>query len=290
MKNYIKNLVRKDTNNYQPEKFIFFHIPKCAGTSMSKYVQYMSRNKYMGVSIPACKFSTSYDDTLDFYETQIRTQQLAQNVLYYHLFENKPYLGGHVCCDKRVISEFSEKYNLITILRNPVDRWISHYKYHCMLYGNHWIDSKYIEWQKSQIKVFEKFVFSKQCYSISNCLSNCINRSRETDGKAISQEALDHLKLFKYLGFVENITFFEKTIKKDFHLKERYPLENKIDNIHKGNAEKIITKYHSEKEVTNLHLAELDFLKEKSFRETISELCKNDIWLYESAKKINEKI
>ena len=51
--------------------------------------------------------------------------QVAAN----YLFKNYPIVSGHFHINKNIIHSYKEKYNFITILRDPVERFISHYKY-----------------------------------------------------------------------------------------------------------------------------------------------------------------
>ena len=111
-----------------PQRFVFHHIPKCGGTSVGRALRRRCLLSQATISPEASYrafelFSTRNDreqmliDVLDFRE----------QMLLYLMFEDVRGISAHVRFSEHAYDKFSGRYKFITVLRHPVERFISNY-------------------------------------------------------------------------------------------------------------------------------------------------------------------
>jgi hypothetical protein len=101
----------------------FLHFPKCGGTSISYAIRSCYHASEVGhLDDAACvKASESLGRDLDDYR---------RDLLQYYLLQQKiRYLSGHFVYSERAYQECRERWHFVTVLRHPVDRWLSHFYY-----------------------------------------------------------------------------------------------------------------------------------------------------------------
>ena len=112
----------------QIPKICFCHVPKCAGTALVAALR-----DYYG-PLDRLLFPNFYMDLEASGEAAAATSeamtQVRENVLAYVLATGRyKYAGGHVPCRPRLVETFRDRWSFITVLRDPVERWISGYVY-----------------------------------------------------------------------------------------------------------------------------------------------------------------
>jgi hypothetical protein len=125
--------------------FYHLHIYKTSGLSLRSNVSNMFKDKQC------------YTNFIGLYD---KDQVLSSNLISGHFF-------------RKPIEDFKEankKLHAFTLIRNPIDRMISHFKYETHLYKN----------QKSDLDGFYEFLHSKEP-SIKNLQSKNITSSMDTD-------------------------------------------------------------------------------------------------------------
>lgn len=109
-------------------RICFPHVPKCAGSALTEAIQrlYPLATRALASSVRIdLKGSHRASEA-----TQTPMHCLRENVLAYHLANPHSYLvSGHVACRPSVTAEFAEDWKFITVLRDPIERWISNYVY-----------------------------------------------------------------------------------------------------------------------------------------------------------------
>ena len=109
-------------------RICFVHIPKCGGssfrTAISKYGPF-GLIKRKGVHAMSAK--KSYQEAV---HEGIDPLIYRENVLI-DLLSKSQYkvVFGHFRCTSKTRERFQDRWKFVTLLRNPVDRWISHYHY-----------------------------------------------------------------------------------------------------------------------------------------------------------------
>ena len=127
------------------EKIFYLHIHKCGGISFKQAIQscYQTLNgvkQHQMYHLLDSKASFNafkqlvdkadfpwneslIDDTDDYLELKFR-----ESLLLYYMNQNHiNYVGGHFSFSNAAYHYFSDQYAFVTVLRHPVDRWISLY-------------------------------------------------------------------------------------------------------------------------------------------------------------------
>ena len=170
--------------NVDADLRLFLHMPKCAGTTIKDW---LSANMSNAVrfdyesyfKIPRCERNTSILKKLLEPESGDRDK-----IIYGHFFPVK-YFG----------TQKPENYKLVTILRDPVDRVLSHYKYwNSESFPDHYLWRK----MKENSWSFEEFAF---CEEMQNFYSQYLIQVP--------------VGSFDYIGLFED---FEKSVSRCFEV------------------------------------------------------------------------
>ena len=111
-----------------PQRFVFHHIPKCGGTSVGRAL----RRRYLlsqATVSPEASFRAFelFSGGGDRQQMLIDVLDLREQMLLYLMFEDVRGISLHVRFSEKAYSRFADRYKFITVLRNPMERFISHY-------------------------------------------------------------------------------------------------------------------------------------------------------------------
>tara|TARA_R110002050_G_scaffold224120_4_gene360087 strand:- start:761 stop:1534 length:774 start_codon:yes stop_codon:yes gene_type:complete len=181
-------------------KVFYCHVPKCAGTSISDQVRLELCSGYRVNTFHLKLWSTKK-------ASQALNQDLAtmrKSLLAYNLALPENYFGsGHINCPPQITHFFADEWDFITIMRNPVDRWISEYVYNTY---------KGSDWLKNELPL-EEYIESDVGLSTGMSYVNYFSSKScliENDIDFYASEAIDNLKTFKVVGAVENLDKWSK--------------------------------------------------------------------------------
>jgi len=128
----------RNTFHKRLKKNIFFlHVPKCGGTSIDNAISkrlsifglmvsnMIGLNPSASSNVISLVHQTNYpNDTRDDYPIL----KLRENILLYFMSQRKyKYIKGHFTFSEIAYREFKDEYAFITVIRDPVKRWLSSY-------------------------------------------------------------------------------------------------------------------------------------------------------------------
>lgn len=188
------------------EPIAFMRIPKCATTSVHRSLAraYRSVWLYEGSGIHlvhhgACDGAADVEGTT--------TWEMRRTALAYLLSHpDSRYVYGHYEVNGRLLDSFADEFNFITLLRNPVDRWISHYLY-----------NKHLPRERYDIEVgMEDFLETRRGRGIGQIYTAYLTGTgdvpaEERESSEIRERARENLDAFELVGIVEEMDqFLEK--------------------------------------------------------------------------------
>ena len=222
-------LSKKLENLYFKHKpnFFFMHIPKTGGTSIDSAFEKIYRLSYSRLkeaasqkTVELLRNKSAQNQSIDFLETM----RFRRSLLVYEMFRNTHFISGHTYFDTEVWNRFGHKYAYITVLREPVKRYISYYFFNLekpdKAHGK--INQSLTDFLKSEKgrragKVYARYL----CGNLERISANDFPNHDDI------AKAKENLKKFKAVGFLENIEAFKQTIEKDFSLNIKIPYKNK---------------------------------------------------------------
>lgn len=193
-------------------KIVFHHIPKCGGTSivtgliLTYYPFHFIKYRRQGFSSNLNSRAASVIAE----QSGVNRYEFRRQLLNYFVEKaGSPFISGHYPFDNNVYENHGSEWNLITLLRDPVQRWYSEYFWN--KYKNH-------EYQKTDLSI-EEYLESEQgrvnSRSFVNFLSHSNNHSKIPTQVEV-EEAIENLNKMKVVGCLEHMDKFSYDMKNTF--------------------------------------------------------------------------
>ena len=247
------------------ENIAFFHFFKCGGTSIAQAIKScylnleLSKNRHI-FHLNGEAVRNSLQKMIEFYDFPsaktnnyyIEHKKLKEYLLLYHMSqEHIKYIAGHFEFSEVVYQYFSDKYAFVTVLRDPVKRFISSYFYKRYKTGK--LDRDFKEHLKSENCLSGGFLYVK-------CLCGLESIEDYTSARAIAI-AKENLHKFRIVGFLEYQEEFLNQFEEQFGRRLKIKVLNKSPKP-EAYIKSIIT---------------------QEIREKITEICKPDLEIYQYA-------
>lgn len=117
-------------NRLAPQRFVFHHVPKCGGTSVGRALRmrYLSSQATVKPEASFRAFQT-FTGRTDTERLMFEVNDLRKQMLLYLMYDDVRCISCHVPFSRAAYDEFSGRYKFITLLREPVSRFLSHYNW-----------------------------------------------------------------------------------------------------------------------------------------------------------------
>ena len=262
-------------------KFAFVHVPKSGGISIDLAMREQfakpgearfSREGAIEMSLTTFnKEITDLDSIAQF--SDHHAQQL-NGLLAYHLAQNWQYISGHVSTNQRIIENFAQQYHFITVLREPVSRFVSNYIYNKLTNSLPIMAPNNLN-NDHLIAEVDRILDHRRGWQMANVMSMCITgrfAKDVTDAQKIQSEFADNLAAYKVVGFLDDLNSFSKQIKQ---------LSNKQINIGNHNA----TDSFLDEKKQHVKSTLQNYFNEPNVKAQLEHLCRFDIENYQRAKE-----
>ena len=123
---FAQSLHNRATDLMCGRPMVFHHVPKCGGTSVGRSI----RRAYLlsqGTVTPV-ESEKAFDAAKQRAKGSVgHVSELREMMLLYMLFSDVRCVSAHIPFSDAAFDAFGDRYAFITILRDPVDRFISNY-------------------------------------------------------------------------------------------------------------------------------------------------------------------
>lgn len=190
-------------------KIIFLHIPKCGGTSIGTAIAASIGTSMKGFIDPIRTREITKEILGKNAEGSPLLLQIRQAMLLENYLKDEPYIFGHFPIVKRVINE-PKDYLLVTVLREPVERFVSQFKYYLATRHTSKLESDRILSLEDIELLWQDYLNSNLSIFHANTLAAYLN---DNIGLGIgnsesSDRAIDNLKYFHIIGFLDRMETF----------------------------------------------------------------------------------
>lgn len=205
-----------------PQRFVFHHVPKCGGTSVGRAL----RKRYILSQTTVTPESSyrafeAFTGRTDREKMLVDVLDLREQMLLYHMFEDIRGISLHVRFSPVAYAQFADSYKFITILREPVARFISHYNWsHNKPHAHANIEQD-----------FESFLDSERAGRLGATFVEyyCgLPKSADIRSDDAIRAAIENLQRFSVVGDLSHMDRFERDIRQELGVVIKVNHENKI--------------------------------------------------------------
>lgn len=173
------------------DRICFVHVPKCGGQSVKSGIQRAFNSPLDVVRIkaaPSHKGASVGDQT--------NLHAYREDLLRYFLSDSEVGLVmGHYPCRKDTLDFFKDEWKFVTILRNPVDRFISHFLYNTHKSSEHF----------KQDQALDDFLKTSRAAALGELYVRYFSEYPNISMEEGIKEATNNLDRFALVGVLEKL-------------------------------------------------------------------------------------
>lgn len=192
----LKQLIPNIALTKKPNLF-FLHIPKTGGSSIDYAIGKHYRHSFYHIDPKA-----SYEAAHQIYHQQQSILRLREYLTYIQMLRGTQYISGHVSFGREIWDNFGDCYLYLTVLRNPVKRFISHFFYNSYKESNHCQIN-------SDLETYLDSPTGKRAGCEYVKFIGGVNEQHDYRSSSSIQQAIDNLSKFQIIGFLEDLETFK---------------------------------------------------------------------------------
>jgi hypothetical protein len=268
--------------NKLKEKIVYIHIPKCAGNTFFRGLSEAKDTKLAMMQDSVAIYNSTQaiypHNNRDEFEAQLLLTK--QTLLSFHLFQPHELIGGHFVFSPMIYNKMKHRVNFFTTLRHPKERLKSHITYlllgHPLRTGNRKLVESFLNGELDIEKAVWNILLGEEMVWLAKSQSlylGGLNDRGKPDLQNCTSNAMNNLHLFDLVGLTENLDEFALKFYKKFNKNFSISYLNTIKESSENSP--LIKKIH---DITDNDI---------TARDKLEELSKQDMILYEYARKAN---
>ena len=200
-------------------RICYSHVPKCAGVAVSRSIAGQAFSWRERKFVP--NFSIDLRASSRAAAATSRSMmELREDLLAYALAQERyKFVSAHVGARPCLVEAFRDRWHFVTLLRNPVDRWISEF-----VYNTH----KSSSWARNPLSIEDYLGTPAARTTATSFLRYFSNMPEEFEGEPepYEDEAVANLSTFTVVGFLEEMDAFIGDFQKVFGTRLKIPRRN----------------------------------------------------------------
>ncbi|NNE50968.1 MAG: sulfotransferase family 2 domain-containing protein [Sulfitobacter sp.] len=221
----VRQLNQSLLDRVAPQRVVFHHVPKCGGTSVARAL----RRRYLTSQAtvrpePSFRAYQTFTGRADTEGMASDVDDLRKQMMLYLLHDDVRCVSLHAPFSGRAFDQFNSSYKFITILREPISRFVSHYNW-----SSHRPEAHgYIK------EDFDTFLETERAQSLGSEFVEFfadLPCSYDKRGAEAIKTAIANLRRLDAVGRLDNLPAFSRDLQSVLGIKINFGHENRT---HRG--------------------------------------------------------
>lgn len=216
-----------------PRGIVFHHVPKCGGTSVGRAIRWRFFLSQATIHAgPAFRATAATLDTADRLAIREASRVFRERLLLYHLDLGVSCIAAHVRYSPVAARIHGDRYGFVTVLREPVERFLSHYRFSYRRAGGHLAIQEPLE-------EFLATPLARSYGAIYSDYFSGLAPGQDITTPAAVASACENLSAFAAVGFLDRLDELRERLKREFGIAPRIGHANRTPDARRRATEEI---------------------------------------------------